>query len=182
MSQPDVSRGPTSGAEYAAGDESGADTQTNMESPENDRTSFYPLQGVARRDAARDRGRFVSSTNEFERFWSQVNLGHGARFVAIQRADGGGCWLWQGQLDDDGYGRFKTVPQPGTYRTVRAHRWAYQATYGPIPEDLTIDHLCGQRACVRPDHLEAVTHTENLRRRHARRRSQQPPANEGSDQ
>ena len=57
-----------------------------------------------------------------------------------------GCWEWVGSL------------------TPSAHRFYYEREYGPIPEGLEIDHLCRNRKCVRPDHLEAVTHRENVLR------------------
>ena len=52
----------------------------------------------------------------------------------------------------------------GNRKRVRAHRWAFENAYGPVPVGLEIDHLCRNQACVRPDHLEAVTHLENMRR------------------
>ena len=70
------------------------------------------------------------------------------------------CWLWTASLDSSGYGLFKDE----TGRTSKAHRWSYSCNLGEIPEGLTIDHLCGTRNCVRPDHLEAVTQQENTAR------------------
>ena len=69
------------------------------------------------------------------------------------------CWLWKRPNRSIGYG----------YVTVRgkhqpAHRVAYELFVGAIPEGLEIDHLCRVRRCVNPDHLEAVTHAENMRR------------------
>ncbi len=65
------------------------------------------------------------------------------------------CWLWLGSLTYNGYGRFSLGRG-----TVRAHRYAYELWVGPIPEGLTIDHVrargCTSRACVNPEHLEAV--------------------------
>jgi hypothetical protein len=58
-----------------------------------------------------------------------------------------------------GYGAFMVGG-----RNVRVHRWAYETLVGPIPDGLVIDHLCRVRNCVNPDHLEPVTHRENIRR------------------
>ena len=69
-----------------------------------------------------------------------------------------GCWLWAAQVSPDGYGKF--VFEGGQL----AHRFSYETTNGSIPDGLQIDHLCRQRSCVNPEHLEAVTQAENMRR------------------
>jgi hypothetical protein len=69
------------------------------------------------------------------------------------------CWIWTGNLFQ-GYGLFSIrsgVP-------VRAHRFSYELTHGGIADGMELDHLCEVKRCVRPDHLEAVTHAENMRR------------------
>lgn len=66
-----------------------------------------------------------------------------------------GCWVWQGSKSE-GYGKFSLNNRP-----VWAHRVAYEREVGPIPDGLTIDHICRNRACVRPDHLRAVTQKQN---------------------
>ncbi len=72
----------------------------------------------------------------------------------------GDCWEWMAYRDHLGYGR---ATRPGRGVTV-AHRVVYEALVGAIPEGLELDHLCGNRGCVNPDHLEPVTHQENMRR------------------
>lgn len=69
-----------------------------------------------------------------------------------------GCWNWQGGKRRHGYGSFHYG------KTVAAHRYCYETLVGSIPADLEPDHLCRNTACVRPDHLELVTHKENARR------------------
>ena len=71
-----------------------------------------------------------------------------------------GCWLWTASLDSKGYG------QIGKDRggLTRAHQVSYRIHKGAVPAGLEIDHLCRVRNCVNPDHLEAVTRRENIRR------------------
>jgi len=71
-----------------------------------------------------------------------------------------GCWNWLGYINPDGYGWTKVKG-----RAMFAHRFHYEEVKGPVPEGLELDHLCRNGACVNPDHLEAVSHTENIRRR-----------------
>ena len=91
--------------------------------------------------AAKPRGSAI------ERVWNHVD-----------RTDD--CWLWTGGTWDFGYGKFN----PSKGEVVRAHRWLWELARGPTPKGLELDHLCRPPACVRPDHLEPVTHQENLRR------------------
>jgi hypothetical protein len=82
-----------------------------------------------------------------ERFWSHVD-----------KVNHGHCWVWTGALRL-GYGRYR-VGQ----KKVTAHRFAYEALVEPIAAGLSLDHICRNRSCVNPAHLEPVTHLENVRR------------------
>lgn len=70
------------------------------------------------------------------------------------------CWIWGKNLNDRGYGLFVGASATGRV----AHRVIFERERGPVPAGLELDHLCRVRACVNPDHLEPVTHQENMRR------------------
>jgi hypothetical protein len=71
--------------------------------------------------------------------------------------------LWNGTISSFGYGRFKVDGSKSSTRKVHAHRVAYQLLVGPIPEGHEIHHHCGNRLCVSPDHLVALTAEEHHR-------------------
>ena len=81
-------------------------------------------------------------------------------FMRYVEKQNDGCWKWTGSvLQNGGYGIF----WDGT-RHQTAHRYSYTRFVGPIQDDLEIDHLCRNRLCVNPQHLESVTGKENVRR------------------
>lgn len=89
-------------------------------------------------------------SGQFEKVWG--------RFWPLVEPNGD-CWEWQGS-QQDGYGRFY-VHKRGHFM---AHRVAYVLLVGPMPDDMPLDHLCRNHACVNPDHVEIVTQRENTLR------------------
>jgi hypothetical protein len=85
------------------------------------------------------------------------------RFAAKIALTESGCIVWLGGKNKNGYGQIHAGPDFGVARFL-VHRWSYEYHVGPIPDGLEIDHLCKNTSCVNPDHLEPVTHAENLMR------------------
>lgn len=73
-----------------------------------------------------------------------------------------GCWIWTASVDTKGYGQINRGGRGSG--NVRSHRAMYEAVRGPCPEGLVADHLCRNRRCINPDHLEFVSNRENILR------------------
>ena len=84
---------------------------------------------------------------EAERYW-----------VKVEKTDE--CWIWTATVTSWGYGQFWL-----NGKHVKAHRYSFELAHGPIAEGLDIDHLCHNRACVRPEHLRAATRKQNMENR-----------------
>lgn len=86
-----------------------------------------------------------------------------SRFAALVEK-GDSCWLWKGAINNKGYGYLSLKQIDGRWVKTLAHRFAFKLEHGAIPPGKELDHLCRNPACVRPDHLEAVSHKENILR------------------
>jgi len=94
--------------------------------------------------------RLFSLYDSADVFWSRV-----------EKTDG--CWLWKGRTIRTGYGHFLWT-ENGKRLGTTAHRVAYILTIGHPEPGLDLDHLCRNRLCVNPLHLEPCTHQENIKR------------------
>jgi len=84
-----------------------------------------------------------------DRFWPKVD-----------KSSPDGCWEWQGYVAPTGYGEFSV----NHITPILAHRFSFELLNGPIPPGMCIDHLCRNRKCVNPAHMEVVTTKENVLR------------------
>jgi hypothetical protein len=114
-------------------------------------------------------GRYTRSKTKLgavkENFF-KYHIGHVARkspvvFCVEWHGHTSACWVWKMSIGPSGYG----------YKGNKmAHRYYWEKVNGPVPIGLELDHLCSTRACMRPDHLEPVTRSENMLRAFAKRR------------
>ena len=81
-------------------------------------------------------------------FWSKVDFGAGL----------GNCWIWTGYTDTQGYGNFNIAR-----KAARCHSISWIITRGAVPDGMMLDHRCGNRKCVNPDHLRVCSRQENQR-------------------
>lgn len=98
-------------------------------------------------------GVVMQPPDEVQRFWSKVDTSSD-------------CWIWTAGRGRGGYGKFRA-----NGRSVPAHRYSFLLHHGNIPDDKFVCHTCDNRICVRPDHLYAGTHQDNMRDRAERGRA-----------
>ena len=106
-------------------------------------------------------------------FWSRVEMTDG-------------CWLWKGAQQGSGYRTGNGYGELTRRRQrpkgpLKAHRVAYELTYGPVPPGMEVCHDCDNPPCVRPDHLFLGTHRHNMRDAWAKGRIRKPPTLIGED-
>ena len=96
-----------------------------------------------------------------QRFWARLVQLHPKIRTRVAVDDRSGCWPWRGDKGRYGYG---LAPADAEGRRTGAHRLLYQELVGPIDPELTLDHLCRNRICVNPAHMEPVSRWESVRR------------------
>jgi hypothetical protein len=117
---------------------------------------------------ARVRQQYTLNERDARRFWSRV-LKHGP--IPAHRPELGPCWIRQGSHLPSGYSQFHVRLDDGRWSSTVGHRVSWELAVGPIPDGLTLDHLCRYRPCVKsipdefgPGHLEPVTDVVNILR------------------
>lgn len=93
-----------------------------------------------------------------KRFWQKVN-----KSGPLPEYDTslGNCWIWTSAQDSHGYGTFHFGERNSV---IKAHRYSFMTQIGKLPTNMELDHKCRVTLCIRPNHLELVTHKENIRR------------------
>ena len=103
---------------------------------------------------------FILTMNRGEKCWQTQGMTLEERLMfRVLRIPESTCWYWDAWVGEDGYGRIGV-----NGKLERAHRVSYELFRGPIPTGLHLDHLCRERSCVNPYHLEPVTCQENVLR------------------
>lgn len=77
-------------------------------------------------------------------------------FEMTTQLDDSGCWIWQGQVSNSGYGRIKQLQDDKTLQMVSAQSASYRAFIDSIPVGFLVKQDCGNRLCINPDHLELM--------------------------
>lgn len=124
--------------------------------PEN--TYVRPADG-ARICRACSRSRYVSKPRTKKQPKVSLSKPTGDVGIDAKLTFRDGCWTWNGSRTSNGYGRVRRVQ-----KLWSVHRYVYELLLGPVPEGLVLDHLCRNRACCNPAHLEPVTFRENVLR------------------
>ena len=103
---------------------------------------------------------YVSQIKEYYTGWPRLTFeDFCSRAESKIQYNDNGCWDWDGVKDRNGYSN-------GSVMGINTlmHRFFYRILVGEVPDGLELDHLCRRRGCINPDHLEPVTHAENMRR------------------
>lgn len=123
---------------------------------------YTPENTVIQRDGHRH---CLACARLRNRLWTRKRYGYQPRkspqeifWSKVEKTQG--CWNWTGWCDPEGYGHLGAGG-----KWVGAHRFSFELANGSIPEGLELDHLCRNKRCVNPEHLEVVTSLENQRRR-----------------
>lgn len=107
-----------------------------------------------------DRGFFFQLRGARDLSFAELTLADAQRFFSRVKRERDGCLSWRGAVNSDGYGHLYIGP-PKTRRDVLAHRFVMALTHGFVSGEKMVDHRCGRRICVDPEHLRFVTHEEN---------------------